>query len=333
MTPRERVFAALNHQQPDRVPRFEVWIDAFVEELGGGDLASAYVRAGQDGVILPTRTPVGSNAWRDGVDEWGRTWRAGTYAGGVVDTDADLRRYSTPASYADLFFNPAEAAQTAARYPDHCLFYGTHAGPFTAAYMAMGFERFFVRLLDDPAFVHRLLDDRTAWCIALFQRAIDLGAELLVLGDDAAHRSGPMISPRAWREHVLPYHRRIVESLSVPVIWHSDGDVRSLLPMAIEAGFVGMHGLEPAAGIDLAQVRREYGRDLVLVGNVDVGVLSGTDLDAVRQEVARCIAQSAPQGAPPGGFMLSTCNSIFRGMNRAAVLELFRCEGEVGVYQ
>jgi uroporphyrinogen decarboxylase len=328
MTPRERVFSALRHQTPDRVPRFEVWIDALVDELGGGDLASAYVRSGQDGVIMPSQSPSGSNAWRDGVDEWGRVWKGGTYAGGVVETDADLGRYSTPSSYAGCFFDHDQVARVGARYSDHCLFYGTHAGPFTAAYLAMGFDRFFVCLLDDPVFVHRLLEDRTAWCIALFQRAIDLGAELLVLGDDAAHRGGPMISPLAWREHVLPYHRRIVEALSVPVIWHSDGNVTSLLPMAIEAGFVGVHGLEPAAGVDLAQVKRDYGRDLVLVGNIDVGVLSGTDLQAVREEVMRCIAQ----GAPGGGYMIATCNSIFEGMNSPAVLEMFRYEREVSLH-
>jgi uroporphyrinogen decarboxylase len=320
------------------VPRFEVWIDAFVEELGGdGDLAGAYARTGQDGIMLPSRSPPASNAWRDGVDEWGRVWTEGTYAGGVVETDADLCRYSTPASYANSFFDPDEVAQIAARYPDHCLFYGTHAGPFTAAYMAMGFECFFVRLHDDPGFVHRLLADRTAWCIALFQRAVDLGAELLVLGDDAAHRGGPMISPRSWRANVLPYHRRIVDALSVPVIWHSDGDVTSLLPMAIEAGFAGVHGLEPAAEIDLAQIVRDYGRDLVLVGNVDVGVLLGADLEAVRQEVSRCIAQGAsgrvPDGAPDAGYMISTCNSIFGGMNLDAVQEMFRYQEEVGFYR
>jgi len=41
MKPRERVFSALEHVWPDRVPRFEVWIDAFVDELGDGDLAAA----------------------------------------------------------------------------------------------------------------------------------------------------------------------------------------------------------------------------------------------------------------------------------------------------
>jgi uroporphyrinogen decarboxylase len=326
MKPRERVFAALRHERADRVPRFEVWIDAFVDELGSGDLARAYVRAGQDGVIVPSQAPAQSHAWRDGVDEWGRVWRDGMYAGGVVKSEADLERYRTPPAYAASFFDPGQVARVRARYPDHCLFYGTHVGPFTAAYMAMGFERFFTRLLDDRGFVHRLLADRTEWCIALYRRAVQLGAELLVLGEDAGHRGGPMISPSMWREHVLPYHRQITEALDVPVIWHSDGNVEALLPMAAEAGFVGVHGLEPASGVNLVRVRREH-PELVLIGNVDVGVLLGEDLAAVRAEVARCIEQGGT-----GGYMMATCNSIYPGMRFEAVVELFRCEEELGVY-
>jgi uroporphyrinogen decarboxylase len=327
MKPRERVFAALEHERPDRVPRFEIWIDAFVDELGGGDLAATYAGAGQDGILMPSQTPAQSNAWRDGVDEWGRVWQDGMYAGGVVGGRADLERYRMPPEHAELFFDRSRVAQVRARYPDHCLFYGTHAGPFTAAYMAMGFERFFTRLVDEPAFVHKLLADRTEWCIALYQRAVQLGAELLVLGDDAAHRAGPMISPRMWREHVLPYHCQIVRAVSVPVLWHSDGDVQALLPMASEAGFVGVHGLEPASGVDLARVRREH-PELVLVGNVDVGMLSEDDVSAVRAEVRRCMKL----GTSSSGYMIATCNSIFDGMRYACVAELFRCEAEMGVY-
>jgi uroporphyrinogen decarboxylase len=103
----------------------------------------------------------------------------------------------------------------------------------------------------------------------------------------------------------------------------------SLLPIAVEAGFLGVHPLEPAAGMDLGEVKREFGEDLVLIGNVDVAVLFGSDLELVRKEVRRCMEQ----GAPGGGYMFSSCSSIFKGMNTAAVVEMFRYAGETGVYQ
>jgi uroporphyrinogen decarboxylase len=295
-----------------------------------------YVNVGQDCIMLPGGAPPDSAAWRNGMDEFGRIWRDGMYVGGAVATTDDLRRFSPPLSNARACFDRHQARSIKRRHPHHCLIFGTHAGPLTAGYMAMGFERFFACLIDAPSFVHALFELRTEWCIALFREALRLGAEVLVLGDDAAHRDGAMISPAMWREFVLPCHRQIVQALEAPVIWHSDGNIRSLLPFAIEAGFVGVHGLEPAAGMDLASVRMEYGDRLTLVGNIDVCVLCGADLEAVRREVRRCLrpegAERAQQSerAPGGGYMIATCNSIFKGMNPLAVSEMFRYEAELG---
>ena len=328
MEPRERIFAALAHEVPDRVPRFEIWIDALLAELGQDDQQDAYVNLGQDCIMMPGKLPEASNAWKDGKDEWGRVWKNGMYIGGAVETEMDLCDYSPPIDYADKFFEIGKAREVKKKYPNHCLIYGTHVGPFTAAFMAMGFEPFFLSLTYDPAFAHDLLENRTEWCIALYRKAVSLGAEVLVLGDDVADNRGPMISPTMWREFVFPYHRRIVDELDAPVIWHSDGNIEPLLPMAIEAGFVGIHGLEPMAGMDLGKIKKKYGNDLVLIGNIDVNVLCASDLDTVREEVDRCIEQ----GAPGGGYMIATCNSIFDGMNPAAVAEMFRYEQATGFY-
>ena len=272
--------------------------------------------------MMPSRGLPGSNAWGSGIDEWGRIWRDGLYVGGVVETPADLQRYNPPLELAIAVFDEALVAAVRQAHPNHCLIYGTHIGPFMAGYMAMGFARFFLRMLDEPAFVQHLLNARTEWCIAQFRRAVRLGAEVIVLGDDAGHKEGPMISPALWRRLVLPFHRRIVESLGVPVIWHSDGDIRPLLPMAVEAGFAGVHGLEPAAGMDLGRITRQFGHELALIGNVDVRVLLDSDPGAVRREVHRCLGQGSQAGE--GGYMLATCNSIFKGMTAVCLAELFR---------
>ncbi len=324
MTPRERVLAALHHEVFDRVPRFEIWIDACYEALGCADPVGVYAAAGQDCVMMPSRPLPGSNAWGTGVDEWGRIWRDGTYVGGAIETLDDVRRYSPPLDDAMKRFDVDAVRRARVAYPDHCLIFGTHIGPFTAAYMAMGFEHFFLRLMDDPDFMRRLLEVRTEWCLAVYQRAVELGAEVLVLGDDVGSTHGPMIPPAVWREMVLPLHRRIVEALNVPVIWHSDGNVEVLLPMAVEAGFAGVHGLDPIAGMDLGHIKRAFGQDLALVGNIDVRVLCGDDSGKVRAEVDRCLAE----GVPGGGYLLATCNSIFEGLAPAMVAEYFRYGAE-----
>ncbi len=320
MTPRERVFAVLNHRIPDRIPSCEIWIDALWDAMGCADPAGIYAHLGQDWVMMPSQTPSASHAWRSGIDAFGRVWQHGTYAGGVVKSRSDLEKYTPPLAYASLFWDEVSIQGVRNSYPEHCLVWGSHIGPFTAATMAMGYAGFFTALNDDPALIHRLLEARTQWCITMFQKAQNSGAEVLVVGDDAGSTGGPMISPRMWRNFIFPYHKRIVEALDVPVIWHSDGNVVSLLPMAIEAGFIGYHGVDPIAGMNLVDTQHEFGKDLVLMGNLDIRVLFADDLQAVRREVDRCITE----GAEAAGYMFATCNSICEGMNPAAVIEMVR---------
>jgi uroporphyrinogen decarboxylase len=232
MTPRERVFLTLQRHIPDRIPKFEIWIDALHTELGCSDPAAIYTHLGQDCVMMPSSQLADSNTWKMGVDEFGRKWHEGSFIGGVVDSIKSLRQYSPSPSHANDFFLEPLINRVKKDFPDHCLIWGTHIGPMTAAYMAMGFQPFFTALSENPSFIHQVLETRTNWCIAMYTTAQERGAEILILGDDAGTSQGPMISPTMWREFIYPCHQRIVEALDVPVIWHSDGDVTSLLGMA-----------------------------------------------------------------------------------------------------
>jgi uroporphyrinogen decarboxylase len=192
----------------------------------------------------------------------------------------------------------------------------------------MGLEPFLTALSEHPSFVHQVLATRTEWCIAMYTTAQAHGAEILILGDDAGTNRGPMISPTMWREFIYPCHKRIVEALDVPVIWHSDGDVTALLPMAIDAGFTGYHGVDVIAGVNLHKVKQEYGNDLVLIGNVDTRILFTDNLDVIRDDVTRCVVE----GAPDGGYMFASCNSICEGMNPSMVAEMYRYLDTIGSY-
>ncbi|MFX0069772.1 MAG: uroporphyrinogen decarboxylase family protein, partial [Candidatus Hermodarchaeota archaeon] len=98
----------------------------------------------------------------------------------------------------------------------------------------------------------------------------------------------------------------------------------------IEAGFEGIHSLEPNADIDLARIKRKFGKELILAGNLDVtNVLTQPNLDLVRKDVERCIEQ----GSPGGGYLFSSSNSLFKGMVVESILEAYRYAKEIGVYK
>ena len=75
MKPRDRVFAALEHRTPDRVPKFEIWIDPFFGDPEEKEPHAVYAEMGQDAIMIPGYTAKGSNSWQEGIDEWGQVFR------------------------------------------------------------------------------------------------------------------------------------------------------------------------------------------------------------------------------------------------------------------
>jgi uroporphyrinogen-III decarboxylase len=79
----------------------------------------------------------------------------------------------------------------------------------------------------------------------------------------------------------------------------------------------------------LAKIKEQYGDKLVLAGNLDTTeVLCQSNLDIVRKDVERCIRQ----GAPEGGYLFSSSNSLFEGHNIKAILEAYRYAKKIGTY-
>ena len=78
----------------------------------------------------------------------------------------------------------------------------------------------------------------------------------------------------------------------------SDGDVSELIPLWLEAGINGIYPMEVAAGNDLVELRREYGRDLLMTGGIDKRVLA-RDRRAIDDELAARIPLAEQGGYIP----------------------------------
>jgi uroporphyrinogen decarboxylase len=351
MTSKERVLATLKGEIPDRVPTLTFGIDPkLVKHIGGGSLSQTYGELGLDvfpifcqnwceGVPLNAsmsqeiaqdkQTSGGTYGGWDGIDEFGRVWSRGSYVGGVVKSEKDLERY-VPELILEKRMDSGRTRAAVAKRPDKAFCLTSHTGPFGLTLESIGFEEFFYLYMDDRAFVEKLLWARTKWFAEIAARGAELGADLVLMGDDAAFKGRTFISPADFEELVVPCYRYIVEKSGVPVIWHSDGFITPLLDAAIKAGLTGVHSLEPKAGVNMGEVKREYGDRLVLAGNVDCGeTLSQSDLEIVRKDVRRCMDE-AKQG---GRYILSDSNSIHEGCDPEAVKEMYRYTREIGCYE
>lgn len=332
MNSRERVLTTFQFKEPDRVPLFEAWIeDVIMDAIGKGDPYETRERLGLDCMPIAVGHPKSTNAWRTGTDEWGRIFKNHWYLGGVVKTLDDVEKYSPPLEYAEEWFPTEMVKKSRKNYGEtHSLYYAFHDVCLVLSYMSVGMEDFFVAVHRNRELVDALIQRSTDWTIAMIEQANAAEVDFIMIGDDVADSKGPMISLETFRDMVLPRYKEIVAASKVPVIWHSDGHIEPLLPFIIEAGFAGVHALEPDVGVDMGRVKEQYGEKLVLAGNLDVtNVLTQSNLHLVQKDVERCIEQ----GAPGGGYLFSSSNSLFKGMNIESIIEAYRYTQEIGRYK
>ena len=117
---------------------------------------------------------------------------------------------------------------------------------------------------------------------------------------DVAYNTGLIVHPDLLREHFFPRFKEVIAPLKdagIKVIWHSDGDISSVLDDAIASGIDGIDPLDAgASSMDLAAIRQRYPR-LILVGGIgrDHILRFGTP-EEVRAEVRRCLSAAGPHG-------------------------------------
>jgi hypothetical protein len=157
----------------------------------------------------------------------------------------------------------------------------------------VGVEFFSYALADCPGIIDELMEINTIAAIAWIDRLPPgHGIEMAFCGDDIAYKTGPFMSPAWFAEHHFPRLARINDALhrqGIKVLFHSDGNLNSILDGLVEAGIDGLNPIEVLAGMDVAEIHRRHPH-LFMCGGIDVSQLLplGTPAevgDAVRRAI------------------------------------------------
>jgi len=175
---------------------------------------------------------------------------------------------------------------------------GIIAGPWTIAAGLRGAERLIYDTVDDPDFVHELMDlcSQASTRFAEAISAIGVG-----LGYSEAPCSCSLISPQIYREFVFPYHKRIVDQFKeqkIGVGLHVCGYSDPILEDVVATGVtnVSIDALTDfSAGVEACRGKA------VLIGNVATDLFARGTREDMAQAVKHCI-DNAPQDS---GFVLA----------------------------
>lgn len=157
----------------------------------------------------------------------------------------------------------------------------------------MGMEQLAYVVYDDPAWFEEMVETVADCIIGVLTRLLATGVTFEACGmwEDMAYNAGPLLSPKHFKQYLVPHYRRITDLLrshGVDVIWvDCDGKIEKLVPLWLEAGVNCMFPLEVGTWrSDPVAYRRQYGKDLLIMGGFDKHLLAGSKED-IRAEVLR----------------------------------------------
>lgn len=185
-----------------------------------------------------------------------------------------------------------------ARAADRFICYCT-VEPIEMVKDVLGHERLLRAMIKQPEWVHDVFDTYTRVAIEMFElvEAEGMRCDGAFVYGDMAYSTGPFMSPRHYREFLQPCHRRLFDAFhrrGMPVIFHSDGDIRLVLDDLLDAGVDAINPLEAKAGMDVRELAPRYGDRLAFVGNIDVRVLATNDRERIRTELESKLAAAMP---------------------------------------
>jgi hypothetical protein len=167
----------------------------------------------------------------------------------------------------------------------------------------------------------------------IYQVVGDRVAAVFVTGTDFGTQSGPFISPRAYRDLFLPFHRQVNQWIHRNTAWksfiHSCGSVVKLIPDFIDAGFDILNPVQTSAtGMEPEGLKSRFDDRLVFWGG-------GVDTQRVLpfgtpEEVRVQVHEHIRIFGAGGGFVFNTIHNVQASVPVENILALYQAVKDFG---
>jgi hypothetical protein len=186
-------------------------------------------------------------------------------------------------------------------------------GGFDEPRQLLGEEGLCLAYYDQPELVQDIVQTISdTVCQVLDRVSQALVIDLLSVHEDMAGKSGPLAGPRQVKQFMQPYFRRVWELLQSRGArlfeLDSDGDINAIIPALLDCGVNLIYPMEPAANMDIVQLRQRYGTWLAFCGGIDKHVLRRSQAEILAE-----LLYKVPPMIATGGCMLGLDHRIPNG--------------------
>lgn len=136
------------------------------------------------------------------------------------------------------------------------------ASPFTLAGLLMGAENLSINTIMNPSFCKKVIE-YSLEIIVKYAKALEkAGADALVILDPTA----VLVSPKTYKEFILPYNKELIKRLDVPAILHTCGNSTKIIGLMLESG---AEAISLDALVNMKEIAPQVPKDVVIMGNLD----------------------------------------------------------------
>lgn len=174
----------------------------------------------------------------------------------------------------------------------------------------MSYEGLCLALYDQPDLVQAITDRLGELISKFYEHLLDLDRVIAIFqGDDMGFRTGTLISPDDLRKYILPWHKKlaaIVHEHQRPYFLHSCGNLETIMEDLInDVKIDGKHSYEDLI-IPVQNFQQKYGDRIVVLGGLDLNILSEGTPDQVRERTRFLIEACGSRGR----YAVGSGNSI-----------------------
>ncbi len=189
---------------------------------------------------------------------------------------------------------------------------GIGNGVFEISEDLVGLECLPFMQVDDPELYADLFRRIGELLVSLWERFLARHADAFVacrIGDDLGFKTSLLTNPGTVRERIVPEYRRVIDRVHAagkPFLWHSCGNIFTVMEEFLAAGIDAKHSNEDA----IAPFHRwieEYGDRIGLLGGFDMDFLCRRPPAEITAEVERL---GTEYRAAARGYALGSGNSI-----------------------
>lgn len=315
MTKREVVAAVLRSERPPYVP-WSFWFTAEAAEklCTHYGIAAADLDHHVNSHILGLGSHVRAFETLEGGrvrDRFGVIWdRSQDKDIGVVEgcvlPEPTLDGYQFPDAKDPRLFGPI--AGDIAQYPDRFRMFSIDFSLFERAWSLRGMENLLMDFIENPSFVHELLDAIADHNIELIRNALAYDIDAVYCGDDWGQQHGLIMGYAAWKEFIQPRLKRMYAATrgagKFQVI-HSCGDVDELFTDLTDLGVNLFNPFQPEA-MDIRTLLEQYRGRLAFWGGLSTQItLPKKGVAEVRDEARDLLARGRA-----GGYVFAPSHAV-----------------------